>query len=275
MYRFRYFYLLNIMMFSVIYLSSYGQKRIGNESKIAITDEELKVFNKVSSSLDTCSIGDGTIFRLLIIGNSFSYHGKMEKIGWYHGSGMAASSMENDFAHILFRNIQKILPDRRVCMQIKNLAAFERGFHTYDLSEFKNANYEKADLIIFQLGQNVKFTNEMTPSLFEARYSELVNVFKGSHNPITICTNSFPPSREKNKVISEVALKTGSFLVDLSHLDFDDQNYAISEENYPGDKSLWLVEGIGKHPGDYGMKNIAMQIFSTVNAALKIKLESR
>lgn len=58
-------------------------------------------------------------------------------------------------------------------------------------------------------------------------------------------------------------------MVDLSHLPLlEDENYAKNEKNYLGDKSLWTVPGIGIHPGDVGMENIATQLFITINAAM-------
>ena len=70
---------------------------------------------------------------------------------------------------------------------------------------------------------------------------------------------------DKNKVsaITEVAINTKSFLVDLSHLGcgLDDRNYANSETNYSN-------KGIGMHPGNFGMQNIAENIFSVFNATM-------
>ena len=86
---------------------------------------------------------------------------------------------------------------------------------------------------------------------------------------MTICTTPFFPSLPKNEIVEKVALSTNSYLVDLSHLPLlNTENYAKVEKNYLGDKSVWKVGGIGIHPGDIGMKNIAEQIFITVNASI-------
>ena len=69
-----------------------------------------------------------------------------------------------------------------------------------------------------------------------------------------------------------MALSTNSYLVDLSHLPLlESENYAKDEKKYPGDKSVWKVNGIGNHPGDFGMKNIANQIFIIINAIISDK----
>ena len=70
-------------------------------------------------------------------------------------------------------------------------------------------------------------------------------------------------------MVRSVTSSTGSFLVDLSHLTLlDKNNLAINEMGYQGDKTQWKVSGIGKHPGDAGMQNIADQFFITINAFL-------
>ncbi len=69
--------------------------------------------------------------------------------------------------------------------------------------------------------------------------------------------------------IEAVALETGSYLVDLSHLTLlDAQNRAKDEINYKGDKLVWKADGKGAHSGDIGMENIAQQSFVMLNVLL-------
>ncbi|MDR1667297.1 MAG: hypothetical protein LBS03_06360, partial [Bacteroidales bacterium] len=85
----------------------------------------------------------------------------------------------------------------------------------------------------------------------------------------------------RHEAIKRAALSTRSFLVELSHLvTMDRENLAKEEKNYRGDKNDWprlaggkaeIVEGIGMHPGDKGMSNIAQQIFTVINAFYKNK----
>jgi hypothetical protein len=48
----------------------------------------------------------------------------------------------------------------------------------------------------------------------------------------------------------------------------DNENYSKNENNYAGDRNIWKVDGIGLHPGDYGMRNIAQQVFIVINASV-------
>ena len=68
-----------------------------------------------------------------------------------------------------------------------------------------------------------------------------------------------------NEIIKKVALSTNSHIVDFSHLTLlDSENYARDEREYPGNKAVWKASGIGMHPGDKGMKNIAQELFLTI-----------
>lgn len=242
----------------------YSQDKVG-------TKEQLKVMNSVAnpSFIDTCNNQTGKSFKLLVIGNSLTRHGIAENIGWTRISGMAATSVRNDFVHLLFYKIENLLPSRKICLRMTNFADFERNYNTFDFKATDNLVNYQPDVIVFQLGENVSFNTTNTTSLFESKYIELINCFKKNENPIIICTTPFFPSAEKNQIIEQVVLKTKSYLADLSHLPLlDKENYAKDEKDYKGNRSEWKNEGIGIHPGDYGMKNIAQELFIIINATI-------
>ena len=257
--------ILFLTIFSIlIFNNAYSQDS-------SVTKKQLNAMNRVKmpAFVDTCSNNSGEPFKILIIGNSITRHGISEKIGWNHISGMAASNINNDYAHILFKKTEVLIPNRRICMRISTLSTFERNFHNFNLKTIDSLVNYKPDVIIFQLGENVVFDSINTKLLFEKKYIELINYAKGKFNPIVICTTPFFPSQEKNEVIKKVTYKTKSFLTDLSHLYLlDKTNYVKNELNYPGDKSTWIHLGIGVHPGDFGMENIATQIFLNINAVI-------
>lgn len=247
--------------------NTYSQSKVG-------TKEQLSAMNRIPkpSFNDTCNNRTGKPFKLLVIGNSLTRHGIAAAIGWTHVSGMAATKMENDFVHLLFCKTENFLPKRKICLRMANLADFERNYTTFDFRAMDSLVSYRPDVIVFQLGENVTFNQVNTPALFEKKYTELINRFRKGNKPVIICTTPFFPSAEKNQVIEQVVLFTGSYLADLSHLPLlDKENYAKDEKDYKGDRSEWKNEGIGIHPGDYGMRNIAQELFIIINAAIDKK----
>lgn len=249
------------------------KKRINNllKSETVVEDSQLQAMNNVfiPSFIDTCNNKTGESYKILVIGNSLSIHAIAKDIGWNYFSGMAATSIEKDYVHLLFKKIENKLPNRNLYLRISQFANFERNLATLNPKSLDSLISYQPDLIIFQLGENVRIQNQKDETLFEEKYIELINSFKQNGNPMTICTTPFFPSLPKNEIVQKVALETNSYLVDLSHLPLlNTENYAKDEKNYSGDKSVWKVGGIGIHPGDIGMENIAEQIFITINATI-------
>jgi hypothetical protein len=234
----------------------------------ALVDQTLMLKNiRNPIFTDTSNLMTGAPFKILIMGNSLSSHGKSPEIGWTHASGMAATSIEKDYAHLLSRKIEAKL-NRRVDLKIGTIVEFERHFESFKLNSLNTLKIFNADLIIIQNGENVQLKDESTAKIYQEKFIQLINWFRSDKATI-ICTTSFFPSNEKNKIVSTAACETNSFLVDLSHLSMlDPKNLAKNEPGYGGDKTKWKVKGIGTHPGDLGMKNIAEELFVLVNALL-------
>ena len=216
---------ISLLFGLIIYSSAFSQ---------AVKDLDQMNQVKLQDYIETSNAVKGKEFRLLILGNSLTLHGKADEIGWFHESGMAASSKDKDFAHILYKEIEGLLPQNKITMRIANFAEFERDFTTYDFQKITNFVEFSPHLILFQLGENVVFDLVKTDSVFINRYTNLINQFKKS-NPIVICTLPFFPSNATNQSIKQVALKTNSFTVDLSSLtSLNFKNLAGSEdESYP------------------------------------------
>ncbi|MEN8158323.1 MAG: hypothetical protein ABFS10_15325 [Bacteroidota bacterium] len=235
------------------------------------TDENLSPMNRVAMELyvDFTNSVDGEEFQILLVGNSLTLHGVAEDIGWFMECGMAASAVEKDYAHLLFRKLEKLMPDRRIHMRLSNSASFEREFESFDLGTVdKIMEGFNPDFILFQLGENVAWDADR--ELFSRKYTAFIKRFTRGNKTVTLCTTPFFPTAWKSEVHREVALQTNSFLVDLSSLPLlDEENYAKNEKDYPGSREAWKVEGIGVHPGDYGMENIAELIFITINALVQ------
>lgn len=206
--------------------------------------------------------GGDSVIKVAFVGNSITLHGIAENIGWDHKSGMAASTIDNDYVHKLAK---KISLNKKVSVEfaVINVAAFEQNFESFDKKRLEKIKDFSADYVVFQLGENVSVENVQNKhDLFVERYIDFINEFKSSAKIVCL---PFWHNKDKIGAITEVALKTNSFIVDLSHLGavgLDSRNYARSERDYQH-------AGVGIHPGDFGMENISDNIYSVFNVLIK------
>ena len=75
--------------------------------KIIHTVPAAKQVSRYERMLDASS---GTP-RILFIGNSVTWHGPKEDIGWTGDWGMAASSAEKDYAHLVLSAVRARWPE--------------------------------------------------------------------------------------------------------------------------------------------------------------------
>ncbi|MCY7356835.1 MAG: hypothetical protein LH609_05085, partial [Rudanella sp.] len=66
--------------------------------------------------------------RMFVLGNSIMVNSPVPGLGWYNNNGMAASSLQNDFVHILQRNMLALNP--QFDMKLIAGGGFERTFWT-------------------------------------------------------------------------------------------------------------------------------------------------
>ena len=66
---------------------------------------------------------DNNGLRIMFVGNSITLHGVLKEIGWNNEWGMAASSAENDYVHILISKTKEYDPRAAFC--ICQVAAWE------------------------------------------------------------------------------------------------------------------------------------------------------
>ena len=72
------------------------------------------------------------------------------------------------------------------------------------------------------------------------------------------------PDKNKQNVITKIAVDNNVYLVDLSHL-----GNGIDKKNYASSYRKYKQPGVGEHPGDYGMRNIANNLFTVINCTMK------
>ena len=85
----------------------------------------------------------GTGPRILFVGNSITLHGPRPQIGWTNNWGMAASSLDKDYVHLLQKKIAAVRPDAQCCL-LQVAGTFERSFFKPDWSCEKNFRWADA-----------------------------------------------------------------------------------------------------------------------------------
>jgi hypothetical protein len=196
--------------------------------------------------------------KILFVGNSITKHGPKADIDWHGNWGMAATSLDKDYVHVVTKALaakQGVTP----VIMVKNVADFEGAHIGYDIAgKFVDAAAFKADLVILCIGENVAALK--TPEA-QAKYQEqvtaLLKTLKSNPQAAVIVRSSFWPSEAKDSAMRRACEAVGGTFVDISTLSKDERNYARSERPYKH-------AGVANHPGDRGMAAIAEEIMKAV-----------
>ena len=195
----------------------------------------------------------GKGIRVMFVGNSITLHGIAPAIGWYGEYGMAASSKNNDYVHLLEAGIKKIDPEAAFC--ICQVAEWERGYKngsdTYHA--YEEARKFGADVIILRFVENVK-KDEYDSEIFVREYDKLVKYLDRKGNAKLVATTGFWRHPADSDIIA-YAKEKGLPCVELGDLGEDAKMKAIG---------LFEHRGVANHPGDEGMKAIADRIMETL-----------
>lgn len=202
----------------------------------------------------TKKTNDTRIKKVLILGNSIVAHDVAPDIGWYHDWGMAASSRDSDFVHILISNIHKI--DTSVIVKWGSLADFENNYETYDFNKLADYRKFEPDMLILKISENVRYEDGMEQK-FTDSYDKLLRSLVPSDSIPQIIVEGFWPT-PVNRMIKKYAEKNNYAFVLLADLyENDKTNAAIG---------LFEHEGVSSHPSDKGMRNIASRIWAVISS---------
>ena len=95
------------------------------------------------------------IRRILFLGNSITLHGPKADIGWTGNWGMAASSEDKDYVHLVTSALARHIGSTPQIL-VKNIADFERNYADYDVDlQMKELFAFDADLVVLAIGENV------------------------------------------------------------------------------------------------------------------------
>lgn len=225
------------------------------------TEKALSTFNNdpLEAVNDSIMIEADSTITCLFLGNSLTYCGVPEEEPDKEKRGLTSTCKEKDYVHVLLKLISEN-KNVNIKYSILNIAQFERTFtkHSFTMNKLQLATNKQPDFLFVQIGENVAKEDIVNPEKYEAEYVKLLSLFPKSKRIITI---PFWPDKDKQYATTSIAIKSNSHLVDISHLGTgtDKQNFSSSYKDY-------AQPGVGGHPGDYGMANIAKNIYATFNA---------
>lgn len=190
--------------------------------------------------------------RVLVFGNSITIHAPDLSIGWYGNRGMAASSANSDFIHVLAAKMNSSIKP-------VNISNWEIDHASFNLSNLDIHFAGKTDLIIIRLGENVKELID-----FKNSFSTLINYIQSS-NPEAklIITGTFWKNDAVNNIMQSVAEEKGLPFVPLSQLDKAENKSFIGAILFgeDGEPHKVIHEGVAEHPNDSGMEQIASSLY--------------
>lgn len=197
---------------------------------------------------------DSVPSKVLILGNSITYHGAKPSVGWTGNWGMAASNVKKDYVHILQAKIRDARPG--ILFKSGNIAdTFERQFWKYSAHDFKDYGAFGADLVILVIGENINDALAVKHGL-GAHLEQFVNELSGQRNLQVCLVGSFWPNKDIDRIMEATAAKNNWLYVDLQGLYQErDKNTAVNQ---------YQNKGVGMHPSDQGMESIAQRIWTSI-----------
>lgn len=199
--------------------------------------------------------------RILFVGNSIAKHAPKPSIGWTRDCGMAASSAECDYVHLVVKMIMEKY-DKNVSYGIAQVAEYARTFtEKTPECDYAAAKDFEADLILMFYGANVPKTydTEANPEkTFGKAYEDMRNYLTGGKDIPVFHSQGFYLRERLDEEKSMVARKYGDVLINIDDI-----------------RSLPESHGRFNHPGDDGMKMLAERFFSAIEGTVKKICESK
>ena len=234
--------------------------------------ENINPLDKVYKERKTPKTGP---IKILVLGNSITQHQPSESLGWKGNWGMAATSEDKDYFHILSRYVKEIYPDAKI--EIAAGHPFEKNF--YNLSNVSQLDYKAlvdfdADVIISSIGANINNSANENDSAFVSdqkfnplHYINIIDYFNvyGDMKVIPVATTLTGP--ENISVIKQAADSKGWNLISCT--DLSDEKYTAVPYKDAAVFGENVAEGVLRHPGDLGMQEMADRIWTALKPILE------
>ncbi len=193
----------------------------------------------------------------LILGNSITLHSPCSY--WWGSWGMAASSAEHDFVHILANMQDKCPPPVR---QLRIFNFYQWEVMAYDraetLSLLENILASPADFVVLQLGENIADTTTLAADLEEL----LHHLISRLHPKKLLVLGNFWANEAVDDIKQAVCKTTGATYISLKDLQTPEYMAGLHTivQGADGTSHEILHAGVARHPGDAAMKEIARRI---------------
>jgi hypothetical protein len=202
---------------------------------------------------------------LLVVGNSLTQHGSAPDIGWTSNWGMAASSADKDFVHLL---VKKLEEDKKHTIDLSIIPGYsiEKSFFNetdYKILDGVNGTY---DYIVLEIGDNIDFTNPLKAT-FQNRYHDVVDKLKIKlgKNGVLVCLGKWWSSDVIDDQIRSACEAGKGKFVSLKLISSQIESKASHERQFSN-------AGVGGHPGDWGMQKISEVIFCALTDCTSTKI---
>nr|MBP6411332.1 T9SS type A sorting domain-containing protein [Pseudarcicella sp.] len=194
--------------------------------------------------------------KIVFLGTEITKANPDSTTGWKNNWGQAASTLENDYAHLVSNKLRKVVHSNYDLDQLYlNSEAWEKSTNTQVLETFFPDLIDRnADYIILQLGDKIINDNEL--AAFKTKYIALINWLKNNNisAKIVVLTSFYPNNKASklNQTISEIASTSSVYGVDISNL----QLIKINTQTLNNSQVV---------PSDSGMKLIADLIWEKID----------
>lgn len=198
---------------------------------------------------------NNTGMKILFVGNSITKHAMKLEVGWDRDCGMAASSIDKDYVHLIVDKIKKQY-DENVAFGIAQVAAYERNFFTMKPEDkYELAAEFNADIIIMFFGANVSkdYDNMENPERkFEDAVVDLRNYLNKDGHAKVFISEGFYIRPVLNAEKEAASKRLGDTFITLGDIPTREDTH-----------------GMFNHPGDVGMQAIADRFWEYIEPEVK------
>ena len=158
---------------------------------------------------------NGARARIVIVGNSITFHGPKPSVGWNGEQGMAATSIDRDYAHLLIKHLS-IDPDEAYIRNFYPFETSDKGAKE-NIKSVSDVWSHRPSITVIELGDNVKAYKLLDLLNFYRNYRSLASVAAVSSEHL-YCLSTFWQSTVVDWVIRSSCEKSGGTFVDIGDI---------------------------------------------------------